>query len=62
MSAIVAQCLNAEIDILLICHAGPNIERAFHLIRELTGTSEETAHKSERSLERIRKTKERFLP
>ena len=59
--AIVAQCLTAGIDILLICHAGPNIEHAFHQIQHSTDNSKEMADKMRRSLDRIHKAKQRFL-
>lgn len=58
---IVTQCLKAEIDILLICRAGPNIERAFHQIQHSATISAETAGKTQRCLKRIAKAKEGFL-
>lgn len=58
---IVSQCLGGTVDILLICHTGPNIEAAFHEIRHAIQTDDHLARLSEASLARILAAKEKFL-
>jgi len=58
---IVQQCLNASIDILLICHAGPNIETARDHILALCKNNEALIRKEEESLQRILGVKETYL-
>jgi beta-N-acetylhexosaminidase len=58
---VVAQCLSASVDILLICHSGPAIRQAIEEIAAITGRSEEMAIKAEDSLRRIAALKEKYL-
>jgi beta-N-acetylhexosaminidase len=58
---VVRQCLDAGVDILLICHAGPRIQEAFDQILALTESSAELIRKEEQSLRRILHFKELFL-
>lgn len=58
---IVAQCLAAEVDILLICHPGPNIEAAMDLARHHIDASEDLMQKNEASTGRILEAKARYL-
>jgi beta-N-acetylhexosaminidase len=58
---IVQQCLNASVDILLICHAGPNIEAARDHILALCKYNEALIRKEEESLQRILRAKELYL-
>lgn len=57
----VDQCLSAEVDILLICHPGPNIKAALDHAVERINASEDLKRKNEASLNRILKTKARYL-
>jgi beta-N-acetylhexosaminidase len=50
---IVRQCLNASVDILLICHAGPKIQEAFDHILALRESNAELIRKEEECLGRI---------
>ncbi len=59
--AIVQQCLKAKVDILMICHPGPKIERTFNDILKSIKTNEEISKESSHSLERIMDTKKMFL-
>ncbi len=61
LPVIVRQCLNASVDILLICHAGPNIEAAREHILALHKDDEELIRKEEDSLRRILRAKELYL-
>ncbi|WP_235506178.1 glycoside hydrolase family 3 N-terminal domain-containing protein [Desulfatitalea tepidiphila] len=58
---IVTQCLSGTVDLLLICHTGPNIEAAFHAIRHAIQTDDDLAQLSHASLARILAAKEKFL-
>jgi beta-N-acetylhexosaminidase len=58
---IVRQCLEACVDILLICHAGPKIQEAFDLILDLRGSGTEILRKEEESLRRILHFKALYL-
>jgi beta-N-acetylhexosaminidase len=60
MEAIVRQVLQARIDLVLICHQGPDIEKAFKLFLDLR-KSGEYSESFASSLERILSAKERFL-
>jgi len=53
--------LSAEIDIVLICHKGPDIEKGFNEILKNITDSQEMKAKSEASLRRILKLKQRYL-
>ncbi|MCJ8502375.1 glycoside hydrolase family 3 N-terminal domain-containing protein [Desulfatitalea alkaliphila] len=56
----VDQCLAAEVDILLICHTGPNIAEAHRSIEEGIRRSETAAQAHEASLQRIAAAKARY--
>jgi beta-N-acetylhexosaminidase len=58
---IVAQSLQADIDILLICHQGPKIEDAFNEIVTRCEASEQLAQMESLSLERIFRAKKKYL-
>ncbi len=62
LQQIVHQCLDAAVDILLICHPGPKIEHARNHITLLQKTNEEIFQRKEAAaLERILRYKETFL-
>lgn len=55
------QILTSKIDIALICHKGPDIDKAFQEIKRLIAKSEDLFIKSLESVKRILKYKEEFL-
>jgi beta-N-acetylhexosaminidase len=57
----IQQILSADIDMTLICHAGPNIENAFKEILEVQGRSQTMKAKGVKSIERIMRLKKRYL-
>lgn len=57
----IQQILSADIDIPLICHAGPNIENAFKEILDVQRRSQTMKAKGMKSLERIMRLKLRYL-
>jgi beta-N-acetylhexosaminidase len=57
----IQQILSADIDMPLICHAGPDIENAFKEILDLQGRSQTMKAKGMKSLERIMRLKSRYL-
>ncbi|MCP4369212.1 MAG: beta-N-acetylhexosaminidase [Deltaproteobacteria bacterium] len=59
--AAVRKILLSEIDIALICHKGPDIEKGFNEILKNITDSKEMKAKGETSLRRILKLKQRFL-
>ena len=61
LPVIVEQCLRATVDILLICHAGPNIEAALNHILYCWNRIEGLIVKGEASLKRILRFKESYL-
>ena len=61
LPVIVEQCLNASVDILLICHAGPKIKAALDQIIALRKDNETLIRKEEESLQRILRAKEAYL-
>jgi len=61
LNTIVAQCLNSSVDILLICHPGPKIEKALNLICELQQKDENAARRAAASAQRILKYKKDYL-
>lgn len=61
MAEIVPHCLQAGVDILLICHAGPAIDAAFEEILKGIQNSEELMLKSAASIQRILDMKERWI-
>jgi beta-N-acetylhexosaminidase len=60
-ASIVGQCLAAEIDILLICHAGPKIKAAFDEVVTLCRRHENLQRKAKESFERVMDQKQRYL-
>jgi beta-N-acetylhexosaminidase len=57
----IRKILSAEIDIVLICHKGPDIEKGFsEILRNITD-SQDIKAKGEASLRRIMKLKQRYL-
>jgi beta-N-acetylhexosaminidase len=57
----IRRILSAEIDIILICHKGPDIEKGFNEILRNITDSQEMKEKGEASLKRILKLKQRYL-
>jgi beta-N-acetylhexosaminidase len=57
----VGRILSADIDMVLICHAGPDIENAFKEIRDAQGRSYSMKAKGMKSLERIMRLKAKYL-
>lgn len=57
----IRKILSAEIDIVLICHKGPDIEKGFNEILRNITDSQEMKAKGEDSLRRILKLKQRYL-
>ena len=58
---VIQQTLQAEIDIVLICHKGPNIEIAYEEILKNLRDSPEVKAKGIESVERIMRLKEKYL-
>jgi beta-N-acetylhexosaminidase len=61
ISTCIAQILRADIDLALICHSGPDIERAVIEIEEQMRRDERLFKMAGESIERITCLKERFL-
>jgi len=57
----IRRILLADIDMALICHAGPNIENAFKEILDVQGRSSSMKDKGMKSLERIMRLKSKYL-
>ncbi len=57
----VGRILSADIDMALICHAGPDIENAFKEIRDVQKRSYSMNAKGMKSLERIMRLKSRYI-
>jgi len=57
----IRRILLADIDMALICHAGPNIENAFKEILDVQGRSSSMKDKGTKSLERIMRLKSKYL-
>jgi len=57
----IRRILLADIDMALICHAGPNIENAFKEILDVQGRSSSMKAIGTKSLERILKLKSKYL-
>ena len=57
----IQQILSADIDMPLICHAGPNIEGAFKEILDVQGRSQAMKDKGVTSLKRIMRLKSKYL-
>ncbi len=62
LDQIVSQCLNASVDILLICHPGPKIEAAHGLIVDLQNKNEIWNRMTSAAVNRILKMKTDYLP
>jgi beta-N-acetylhexosaminidase len=61
IKTVITQILSAGIDIALICHKGPNIEQAFEEILTTLSANQEMQLKGLASVDRILKTKAKFL-
>ncbi len=61
INTIVRQTLEADIDIVLICHSGPNIEIAFEEIVKHATDSPQLKKKGVASAQRIMKLKKQYL-
>ncbi len=57
----IQQILSADIDMPLICHAGPNIENAFKEILDVQRRSQTMKAKGMKSLKRIMRLKKRYI-
>jgi beta-N-acetylhexosaminidase len=57
----IQKILSADIDMALICHAGPNIETAFKEILDIQDRSSSMKAKGMKSLKRIMKLKSKYL-
>ncbi|MGA9179116.1 MAG: glycoside hydrolase family 3 N-terminal domain-containing protein, partial [Desulfobacterales bacterium] len=57
----IQQILSADIDMTLICHAGPNIEKAFKEILDVQKRYQSLKAKGMKSLERIMRLKKKYL-
>ena len=57
----IGQILASGIDMALICHQGPNIDKAFHEIRRLLREDETLAALGKKSVERILRVKQKYL-
>ena len=61
IKTIIRQILSAEIDLVLICHKGPDIESAFNEILKRFNDCATTKKKGEKSLKRIMRYKKRYI-
>jgi len=61
IKTIIKQILSADIDIVLICHKGPNIEIAYEKILKELKDSKNIKDRGKESVWRILKVKERYL-
>ena len=61
IKTVIRQILSADIDISLICHAGPKIENAFKEILAVQGRSQTMKAKGMQSLKRIISLKKRYI-
>jgi len=57
----IEQIISADIDIALICHKGPDIEKGFKEILKIITSTSEMKTKSKISLKRILKLKQQYL-
>ncbi|SLM30113.1 NagZ [Desulfamplus magnetovallimortis] len=57
----ITQILDAEVDLALICHKGPDIEKAFMLIKKLISKNELLLEKATESWQRIYSLKKKYL-
>jgi beta-N-acetylhexosaminidase len=56
-----SRILACEIDIILICHKGPNIDKAFKSVKRLLAEDEKLSALNEKSVERILSYKTQFI-
>jgi beta-N-acetylhexosaminidase len=61
LNTAIQQILSADIDMTLICHAGPNIEKAFKEILDVQKRYQSLKAKGMKSLERIMRLKKKYL-
>ena len=61
LNTAIRQILSADIDMTLICHAGPDIENAFREILDVQRRSQSLKAKGMNSLERIMRLKKKYL-
>jgi len=61
LNTAIHQILSADVDMALICHAGPNIEHAFREIADVQRQSQTMRALGMKSLKRIMKLKLRYL-
>ncbi len=61
LNTAIQQILSADIDMTLICHAGPNIEKAFREILDVQRRYQSLKAKGMKSLERIMRLKKKYL-
>jgi beta-N-acetylhexosaminidase len=61
IQTIVRQALEAEIDIVMICHKGPNIEIAFEEMVKFFTDSPELNEKAIASVRRILRLKQKYI-
>jgi beta-N-acetylhexosaminidase len=57
----VSNILSAQVDVILICHKGPDIETAFDIVLSKIRDSKEIDSMGRESVERILNLKNRFL-
>jgi beta-N-acetylhexosaminidase len=61
IKTVIQQILAADIDIILICHKGPNIENAFEEILQNLKGSSRIKKKGMESVKRIMKLKKKYI-
>ena len=61
ITSVIKQTFTADIDLTLICHKGPNIEKAFDQMLSQIKAGKDKREKALASVERIMKTKLKFL-
>jgi beta-N-acetylhexosaminidase len=61
IKTVIRQVLSADIDIVLICHKGPDIEHAFQEILKICDDSHLIKAKGEGSIRRIMRLKRQYL-
>ena len=57
----IRQILSSGIDMALICHKGPNIDKAYHEIRRLLREDEALSALGKKSIDRILRVKRKYL-
>ena len=61
VETVIEQVLAADVDIALICHAGPDIARAHEIITDSVSSSADLKTRTVASVERILRLKKRYL-